>query len=108
MYGEGSVADQMFETWFVNLCAWDFLLNYAPQLGRPVKIDSNQIETLTENLQGYATWEIADILKISKPRFENHLYQLGYINYYDVWVPYKLNKQTEKPSWPSFCMQFST
>ena len=84
------------------------MLNDAPQLGRPVKVDSNQIETLTENLQGYATWEIADILKISKPRFENHLYQLGYINYCDVWVPYKLNKQTKKPSWPSFCMQFST
>ena len=68
-------------------------MNDAPQLGRPVKVDSNQIETSTENHQGYSTWEIADILKISKPRFENHLYKLSYINYCDIWVPYKLSKQ---------------
>ena len=67
VYGEGPVTDQMCETWFAKLCAWDFLMNDAPQLGRPVKVDSNQIETSTENHQGYSTWEIADILKISKP-----------------------------------------
>ena len=71
-------------------------MNDAPQLGRPVKVDSNQIETSTENHQGYSTWEIADILKISKPRFENHLYKLSYINYCDIWVPYKLSKQERK------------
>ena len=30
-------------------------------------VDSKQIETLIENNQHYTTWEIADILKISKP-----------------------------------------
>ena len=35
-------------------------------------------------------WEIANILKISKLSFENHLYQLGYVNHLDVWVPHKL------------------
>ena len=33
--------------------------------------------------------EIANILKISKLSFENHLYQLGYVNHFDVWVPHK-------------------
>ena len=36
------------------------------QLGRPVGIDSGQIETLIENNQHYIIWEIANILKISK------------------------------------------
>ena len=35
-------------------------------LGRPVEVDSDQIETLTENNQHYTMWEIADIRKISK------------------------------------------
>ena len=46
--------------------AGDFLLDDAPQLGRPVEVDSDQIETLTENNQCYTMWEIADLLKISK------------------------------------------
>ena len=106
VYGEGPVTDQMCETWFAKLCAWDFLMNDAPQLGRPVKVDSNQIETSTENHQGYSTWEIADILKISKPRFENHLYKLSYINYCDIWVPYKLSKQERKKKKKTFLTIF--
>ena len=38
----------------------------APPSGRPVGFDSDQIETLIENNQRYTTWEIIDILKISK------------------------------------------
>ena len=41
-------------------------LDDAPQSGRPVEVDIDQIETLIENNQCYTTWEIADILKISK------------------------------------------
>ena len=36
------------------------------QSGRPVEVDSDQIETLTENNQHYTMWEIVDILKTSK------------------------------------------
>ena len=43
-----------------------FLMDKAPQSGRPVEVDSDQIETLIENNQRYATWEIDDTLKISK------------------------------------------
>ena len=46
--------------------ARDFPLDDAPQSGRPVEVDSYQIETLTENNQRYTTWEMANILKISK------------------------------------------
>ena len=37
--------------------------------------------------------EIADILKIPKSSAENYLHQLGYVNHFDVWVPYKLSKK---------------
>ena len=53
----------------------------------PDEVDSDQIETITENNQCYTTREIADILKISKSSPENHLHQFGYGNRFDVWVP---------------------
>ena len=76
--------------------AGDFSLDDAPQSGRPVEVDSNQIETIIENNQHYTTREIADVLKISKPSIENHLHQLGYVNRFDVWAPHKLSQK--KPS----------
>ena len=39
-------------------------LDDAPWLGRPVEVDSTQIETLIENNQYYTMWKITDILKI--------------------------------------------
>ena len=42
------------------------MLDDAPQLARPIEVDSDQIETLIENSQCYTMQEIADILKISK------------------------------------------
>ena len=80
----------MCQKWFVKFCSGDFSLDDAPRLRRPVEVDSDQIETLTENDQRYTTQEIADILKISKLSVENHLHQLGYVNRFDVWVPHKL------------------
>ena len=41
-------------------------MNSAPQLGRPVEVDSDQIKTFTENNQRSTMWEKADILKIFK------------------------------------------
>ena len=64
----------------------------APWSGRPVEVDSDQIETLIENSQRYTTWEIADILKISRSSVENHLHRLGYFHLFDFWVPHKLSK----------------
>ena len=67
VYGEDAVTDQTCQKWSVKFFAGDFSLDDAEiSLGRPVAVDGNQIETLTENNQCYTTWEIADILKISK------------------------------------------
>ena len=49
VFGEGTVTDQMCQKWFVRFCAGDFALDDAPQSGRPVEVDRDQIETLTEN-----------------------------------------------------------
>ena len=83
---------------------WSFMLEIscwrddALWSGRPTEVDSDQIEILIENDQHYTTWEIAYILKITKSSTENHVHQLGYVNHFDVWVPYKLSKkQNKKP-----------
>ena len=74
VYGKGAVTDQMCQKWFAKLHAGDFSLYDVPQSGRPVEVDSNQIKTLIENNQRDTTWEIADILKISKSSTENLLH----------------------------------
>ena len=66
MYGGGSVTDQICQKLFAKFCARDFSLDNAPWSSRAIEVDSNQIKTLIENNQCYTTWEIADILKISK------------------------------------------
>ena len=66
MYGEGAVIDRMCQKGFANFHAGDFLLDNALGLGRPVEIDSDQVNTLTENNQLYTTWKITNTLKISK------------------------------------------
>ena len=38
--GEGAVTDQMCQKCFAMFCAGDFLLDDAPQSGRPAEIDS--------------------------------------------------------------------
>ena len=65
MYGKGATTVQTCQKWFAKFRAGDFLLDTAPRSGRPVEVDSDQIETLIENNQRYTTWEIADILRIS-------------------------------------------
>ena len=103
VYGEGAVTDPTCQKWFAKFHAWDFLLDNAAQLGRPVEVDSHWIETLIETNQCYTTREIADIFKISKSSVENNLLQLAYVNRFDVWVPHKL--RGKKSSWPYFCMR---
>ena len=106
VYGEGAVTDWACQKWFTKFHAGDFSLDVAPRSGGPVEVDSDQIETITENNQHYTMQEIANILKISKSSVENHLHQLGYVNHFDISVPHKLSEK--KPSWPYFHMQFST
>ena len=76
----------------MKFCAGDFSLDHAPWSGRPVEIDSDQIETLIENSQCSTIQEIADILKISKSikllvKMKN--------------VPFILQKKSEQTFWPA-------
>ena len=66
VYGEGAVTDQMCQKWFAKFHARDLSLDNDPRSGRPVEVDSDQIETLIEINQCHTTQEIGDILKISK------------------------------------------
>ena len=93
VHGEDAVTDQTCQKWFVQFRAGDFSLDNAPGSGRPIEVDSNQIETLIENNQHYTTWEIADMLKISKSSTENHLHQLVYVSHFGVWLPHTLSEQ---------------
>ena len=49
VYREGAMTDRTCQKWFAKFRAGDFSLGHAPQSGRPVEVDSNQIKTLTEN-----------------------------------------------------------
>ena len=65
------MTDRTCQKCFAKFRAGDFSLEDAPQSSRPVEFDSNQTETIIENNQRFTTWEIADILKISKSRVES-------------------------------------
>ena len=49
VYGEGAVTDRTGQKWVVKFRAGDFSLDNAPRSGRPVEVDSDQMETLTDN-----------------------------------------------------------
>ena len=51
VYGKGAVTDRTYQKWFVMFHAGEFSLDDAPQSGRPGEVDSDQIQTLTENNQ---------------------------------------------------------
>ena len=65
VYLEGTVTDQMCQKVFCGVLCWRFLTGRcSTSSGRPVEVDSNQIETLRTINVGYVG--IANILKISK------------------------------------------
>ena len=51
--GEGAVTDRTCQKWFAKFHAGDFSLDNVLWSGRPVEVDSDQIETLIENNQCY-------------------------------------------------------
>ena len=48
-YGEGAVIDHTSLKWLVKFHTGDFSLDDVPLSDRPVKVDSDQIETLIES-----------------------------------------------------------
>ena len=64
--GEGAVTDRTCQKWFMTFWA-DFLMDNAPRSGKPVEIDSDQIEKLIENNPCYTMQETANPnIQISK------------------------------------------
>ena len=56
VFGEGAVTDWSHVSKVVcEVSRQRYFAINAPQLGRPVEVDSNQIETLIGNNQGYTT-----------------------------------------------------
>ena len=53
VYREGAVTDWMCQKWFAKFHAEDFSLDNAPSSGRPVEVDSDQMETLIEDNEYY-------------------------------------------------------
>ena len=51
VYGEGAVIDQTCQKWSAKFRVGDFSLDDVPRSGRPIEVDSDQIETLIENNQ---------------------------------------------------------
>ena len=49
MYREGAGTEKTCQKWFAKFRAGGFSLDHAPQSGRPVEVDSDQIKSLTEN-----------------------------------------------------------
>jgi len=51
-------------------------------------IDDDQIKSLIESNPRH---EIAEIIDVSQKTVVNHLHTLGYVSWYDIWVPHNLN-----------------
>ena len=83
------MTDRTCQKWFAKVHAGDFSLDDAPPSGRPVEVDSDQIETLIENNQCYYDAGDSRHIRNIQIKVENHLHQLGYVNRFDVWVPHK-------------------
>ena len=44
VYGKDAVTDLTCQNWFVKFRVGDFLLDVAPQSGRPVEVDSDKLK----------------------------------------------------------------
>ena len=72
VYGEGVVTGWMYQKWFVKFHVGDFSLDHAPQSGRPLEVDNDQIEALIKkiNITPGDSWHTQNI-QISKVIGEN-------------------------------------
>ena len=75
------------------LC-WRLMPDNAPWFGRPVEVDSEEVEKIIDSNQCYTMQDIANILKISKSITGSHVHHFEYVNHFDVCIPHKLNEKT--------------
>ena len=90
VYGEDALTDGTFQKWFAVSC-WRFLTEWdLPRSGRPVEVDSDQMETLgTINVVPHEdSWTYS--------KYPNQTLEkiCGYVHSFDVWIPHKLRKKT--------------
>ena len=89
-YGEDAVTDQMTQKCSVKFHARDFSLEDAPQSGRPLKLLTikwrHPLKSI--NIIQHGNSRHTQNIQIEH---EDHLYQFGYVNCFDVWVPHKLS-----------------
>ena len=88
---------------FVNVRSdsWSFVLEISHGRVLHGQVDKLKLIVIKSRyslraINVYITWETASILKIPRPRAENHLHQLGYVNRFDVWIPQKLTGKKKK------------
>ena len=90
VFGEGALTDPMCQKWFVKFYAGDFSLEDAPQSGRPLKLLTikwrHPLKSI--NIIQHGNSRHTQNIQIEH---EDHLYQFGYVNCFDVWVPHKLS-----------------
>jgi len=93
VYGDNIVAENTIRKWFTRFRNGNFDLEDRERSGRPAVVDNDQILTLIENNPRHMIRDIAEIVHISHMSVIRHLKTLGYINRYDVWVPYNLTEK---------------
>jgi len=93
MYGEDAVNERVCQNWFAKFRAGDMTCEDRKRSGRLLMVDGDQIKNLIESNPHYTTWEIAEIIDISQKIVVNHLYTLGYVSRYDIWVPHNLSDE---------------
>ena len=105
MYGETVVTVSPCQKWFVKFYAADASLDDAPQSGRPVEVDSDQIETLIENNQQSTLYHPEDRWHTQNIQIECwKSFALTWL----ITLMFGFHISEKKPSWPYLHMQFST
>ena len=70
MCGEGAMTDGVCQKWFAKFRAGDSSLDSTPRSGRAAEVDSDPIETFSENHQCSPLQERTTILQIPKSVME--------------------------------------
>ncbi|KFM58915.1 Histone-lysine N-methyltransferase SETMAR, partial [Stegodyphus mimosarum] len=92
VYGDEALKERQCQNWFAKFRSGDFSLKDEKRSGRPVEVDDDLIKAIIDSDRHSTTREIAEKLRVSHTRIENHLKQLGYVQKLDTWVPHELKE----------------
>jgi len=91
VYEEDVVSERVCQNWFAKFRAGDTTCEDRERSGRPLVVDNDQIKNLIKSNPHNTTREIAEIIDVSQKTVVNHLYTLGYVSRYDIWVLHNLS-----------------